>query len=236
MHDRQGSLKFYKLAFDLSKKELGFNSYLTKTLSERIEKVQSDGVASTNPSEKDVYPKQIKSRRRRTNSRKRQLYLNKKLDNTIRHLTKFPLNKDDDQRSASQLSNKCDSYRTDMAKFLRNSKNYSNISITNSDENRVLRNKKKKKYASRVNLNKSALSVKSTSNQSITIESQFRIRRSQKVAHKSKRRRMIVTNPYASLISGSNYSKVNKSFYKDSVSPITKKYYPEIVLKGKKQK
>lgn len=36
MNDKHESLKFYKLAYDLSRKELGAGAYLTKTLSERI--------------------------------------------------------------------------------------------------------------------------------------------------------------------------------------------------------
>ena len=43
------------------------------------------------------------------------------------------------------------------------------------------------------------------------------------------------TNPYASFKLNRN-TKINTSFYKDSVSPITKKFYPEIVMKENKQR
>lgn len=54
MNDRQEALKFYKIAFDLSCKELGTNSYLWNTLSKRIGKIKSDSGNSTNPSEEEI--------------------------------------------------------------------------------------------------------------------------------------------------------------------------------------
>ena len=151
MKDRQESLKFFKLAHDLSLKELGPNSYLTNTLSERIAKTPSDGAASTNPSEKDTKLNIMKSdkilkenfkshkKRKMINLKKKQLHLNRLMSKNFNSLIKYPNSQDNGLRSVSQVSNKCDSHRTNMSKYLRNSKNYSNCTFLNSDESRKLR-------------------------------------------------------------------------------------------------
>ena len=60
MEDKIESNKFYKIAHELSWKELGADSFLSHTLSERVNKQKPNFLAPSNRSVKDFHCKDIK--------------------------------------------------------------------------------------------------------------------------------------------------------------------------------
>ena len=148
MNEKTESLKFYKLAYDLSVKELGPNAYLTHTLSERLLKCQSDAAASTNPSEKDTLStgqsklsllnkklnKLHKRRRQIQTKHRKQLNLSSLFGEMAKNLSKSntPIEK---EHSVSRLSN-TSGYKADNSFSIFNVKKNSAILCVNSDRRR----------------------------------------------------------------------------------------------------
>lgn len=198
MNDKKEGRRFYKLAYDIALKELGYRSYLTTVLSERVIKPQSDGAASTNPSENDVLNNndatslfikkkifKVSKRRRVLNSKlRKQLNISSLFGDKLKSIIEKSKENDSNERSLTQMKHHTETNRIDLSKINSPSK-LRDLSMTDiHEENKTFR---MRKTNSKAFLNKSSITINPNSSEIFDKKIKFRRTKIFGKRHKAKK-------------------------------------------------